>query len=205
MVAIILYFFLSTMMGIIQIGVKFLWVTLYRIKRRSTAPQGLLISAILLTFGLLALNYSVTSVVAPGYAHYGSQVFCNHTDGGRRDCSYEVDKIVPCDIYAPQEICTPTVSSTLIDRITLNTPVFGLIFYYSQWIFLLSFILGFIVALFKSPRFNQDPEEAESLLNDEEEEEAEASTGRHHYTTTTPATTAALNNDEGLMDGRQHH
>lgn len=66
------------MTGIIQIGVRFLWVTLYRIKRGSTAPQGLLFSAILLTFGLLALNYSITSVVAPGYAHFGSQVYvCN--------------------------------------------------------------------------------------------------------------------------------
>lgn len=78
MVAIIIYFFLATMTGIIQIGVRFLWVTLYRIKRGSTAPQGLLFSAILLTFGLLALNYSITSVVAPGYAHFGSQVYvCN--------------------------------------------------------------------------------------------------------------------------------
>lgn len=78
MVAIIIYFFMATMTGIIQIGVRFLWVTLYRIKRGSTAPQGLLFSAILLTFGLLALNYSITSVVAPGYAHFGSQVYVCH-------------------------------------------------------------------------------------------------------------------------------
>lgn len=78
MVAIVIYFFMATMAGIIQIGVKFLWVTLYRIKRGSTAPQGLLFSAILLTFGLLALNYSITSVVAPGYAHFGSQVYVCH-------------------------------------------------------------------------------------------------------------------------------
>jgi LMBR1 domain-containing protein 1 len=75
MVGIIIYVFFATMTGIIQIGVRFLWVTLYRIKRGSTAPQGLLFSAMLLTFGLLALNYSVTSVVAPGYAHFGSQVY----------------------------------------------------------------------------------------------------------------------------------
>lgn len=75
MMSLVLYFFLATMMGIIQIGVGFLWLTLYRIKKFSTAPQGLLICSILLSFGLLAFNYSITSVVAPGYAHFGSQVY----------------------------------------------------------------------------------------------------------------------------------
>ncbi|KAI8088321.1 putative lysosomal cobalamin transporter [Thamnidium elegans] len=164
MVGIVIYFLLATMMGIIQIGVRFLWVTLYRIKKGSTAPQGLLFSAILLTFGLLALNYSITSVVAPGYAHYGSQVYCNHTERGSRDCSVAVDMIVPCDIYAPLEICTPTVSSTLIDRITLNTPIFGFIFYYSQWAFLVTFTFGFLISLFKSPTY-ESREEEEGLLD----------------------------------------
>lgn len=66
------------------------------------------------------------------------------------------------------EICTPTVSSTLIDRITLNTPLFGLIFYYSQWIFLLSVLLGFIISLFKSP-ISQD-----TIINEIEASEIEA-------------------------------
>lgn len=80
MVGIVIYFLLATMTGIVNIGVRFLWVTLYRIKRASTAPQGLLFSSILLSFGLLAFNYSIISVVAPGYAHYGSQVYvsCNN-------------------------------------------------------------------------------------------------------------------------------
>lgn len=176
MLGIIIYFFLATMTGIIQIGVRFLWVTLYRIKRNSTAPQGLLFSSMLLIFGLLAVNYTITSVVAPGYAHFGSQVYCNHTEGGRRDCTYEVDKIVPCDIYAPPEICTPTVSSTLIDRITLNTPVFGLIFYYAQWLFLISFTFGFVISLFKSTK-SHDTSDIEA----EEEEHEGLLDGHHHH------------------------
>lgn len=78
MMGVVIYFFLATMMGIIQIGVRFLWVTLYRIKRSSTAPQGLLFSAMLLIFGLLAIIYTITSVVAPGYAHFGSQVYVSN-------------------------------------------------------------------------------------------------------------------------------
>ncbi|KAL9541668.1 hypothetical protein PS6_010194 [Mucor atramentarius] len=102
MVGLILYFFLATMSGVIQIGVRFLWVTLFRIRKGSTAPQGLLVSAVLLTLSLLALNYTVTTTVAPGYAHFGSQVYCNFTNAiGDRDCSEHVEKIVHCDIYGP--------------------------------------------------------------------------------------------------------
>ncbi|KAI8078166.1 uncharacterized protein B0P05DRAFT_542805 [Gilbertella persicaria] len=180
MICIVVYFFLATMTGMIQMGVRFLWVTLYRIKKRSTKPQALLFSSLVLTFGLFAVNYSMTSVVAPGYAHFGSQVYCNHTEGGRRDCSYEIDQIVPCDIYAPIEICTPTVSSTLIDRITLNTPLFGLILYYSQWAFLISFMFGFIIALFKSPYYYSEHVFEEEIVEDEEEEEQAGLLDGHH-------------------------
>ncbi|KAG0950790.1 hypothetical protein G6F57_000689 [Rhizopus arrhizus] len=161
MVGIILQFFLATAIGISRIGIKFLWVTLYRIKKKSTSPQGLLMITSLLTFALFSFTYSITSSLAPGYTHFGSQVYCNHTEGGIRDCSFETDKIFPCDIWAPTEICTPTVTSTLIDRIILNTPTFGFIFYYSQWLFLVTFILGFFINMFKSPQ----NEEEQGLLD----------------------------------------
>lgn len=79
MVLLIVYFFLATMSGVITIGVRFLWVSLFRIRKAATMPQGLLFSTILLTLGLLALNYSLTAVVAPGYAHFGSQVYVSGT------------------------------------------------------------------------------------------------------------------------------
>ncbi|KAI8091113.1 uncharacterized protein B0P05DRAFT_455379, partial [Gilbertella persicaria] len=102
MVSLILYFFLATMTGIIEIGIRFLWITLYRIKKGSTAPQGLLVSAVLLTLSLLALNYTMTTTVAPGYAHFGSQVYCNHTTlTGQRDCTEHNEFIVHCNVYGP--------------------------------------------------------------------------------------------------------
>lgn len=74
-VCLIVYFFLATITGIIHVGIRFFWINLYRIKKGSTAPQGLLFSAILLTLSLLALNYTMTTTVAPSYAHFGSQVY----------------------------------------------------------------------------------------------------------------------------------
>ncbi|KAI8141821.1 putative LMBR1 domain protein [Fennellomyces sp. T-0311] len=193
MVLLIVYFFLATMSGVITLGVRFLWVALFRIRKGATMPQGLLFSTILLTLSLLALNYSLTAVVAPGYAHFGSQVYCNYTTKGLRDCSEHMDKIVPCDIYAPTgmvhlhdndvtiEICTPTITSTLIDRIVVNTPFFGMFFYYSQWAFLVVFVLGFIVALFRRPRDNVDMESADVDADvDEQRGLLERSTGRQY-------------------------
>ena len=75
MISVVLYFLLATMTGMIQTGVRCLWVTLYRIKKRSTKLQALLFSSLVLTFGLFAINYSMTSIVTPGYAHFGSQVY----------------------------------------------------------------------------------------------------------------------------------
>ncbi|CAO3656079.1 unnamed protein product [Mucor hiemalis] len=169
-VGLILYFFLATMSGVIYIGIRFLWITLFKIRKGATAPQGLLVTSLLLTLGLLALNYTMTTIVAPGYAHFGSQVYCNQTSlNGDRDCSNNQDKIVRCDVFGPTDICTPTVSSTMIDRIIVNTPFFGIFFYYSQWVFLVVFTLGFIYSLFKQPRNNVD-EDLQDLVDEEEEE-----------------------------------
>ncbi|CDS05322.1 hypothetical protein LRAMOSA07851 [Lichtheimia ramosa] len=185
MVLVVVYFFMATMSGIITIGVRFLWVALFRIRKGATMPQGLLFASVLLMLALLALNYSLTAVVAPGYAHFGSQVYCNYTEGGQRDCSEHAEKIMPCDIYAPTEICTPTIASTLIDRIIVNTPFFGIVFYYSQWAFVVIFVLGFIVALFRQPRDNAD-------VNSEDVEQEEQGllerNARHHYGANTSTT-----------------
>lgn len=80
MVLVVVYFFMATMSGIITIGVRFLWVALFRIRKGATMPQGLLFASVLLMLALLALNYSLTAVVAPGYAHFGSQVYVSEFD-----------------------------------------------------------------------------------------------------------------------------
>lgn len=68
----------------------------------------------------------------------------------------------------------------MIDRIIVNTPFFGVVFYYAQWAFLLVFILGFIVALFRQPRNNVDMESADVEADEEEEERGLLDHGRGH-------------------------
>ncbi|KAI8093137.1 uncharacterized protein BX664DRAFT_329013 [Halteromyces radiatus] len=169
MIILILYYFMATLSGLVTMGIRFLWMNLYHIRKNGTAPQGLLVTAVLLTLSLLALNYTVTTTVAPGYAHFGSQVYCNYTIGDKRDCSDRNEYIIPCDLKAPTEICTPTTSSILIDRVLVDTPFLGFIFYWCQWAFLGMFLIGSVVAIFWRPRNNVGSGD-DDYLDDEEQQ-----------------------------------
>ncbi|RUS20558.1 hypothetical protein BC938DRAFT_475543 [Jimgerdemannia flammicorona] len=203
---VIIYFFFGTITGIIRLGVRFMWVTLFKIRAGATPPQGLLFATILLMLSLLALNFSITTVVAPGYAHFGSQVYVSLEGslGGRAIILSEtrgtvtgsqsssspaistrpsvrllplwlgqIISVVPLQpIYKPfppLEICTPTVASTLIDRVAVNTPFFGVAFYYTHWAFIVAFLLAFIVGLCHGPH-GQTDDDIEDLIEREEEQ-----------------------------------
>lgn len=79
---------MATVSGLIHIGIRFLWITLFKIRKHGTSPQGLLVTAILLTLSLLGLNYTVTTTVAPGYAHFGSQVYVSDIFHRKMNCFY---------------------------------------------------------------------------------------------------------------------
>lgn len=79
--------------------------------------------------------------------------------------------IYPCSEQAPQDICTPTVVSTFINRITLNYPFFGNVALWAQFGFLGLFGVVAATGLVWTPRFggsrtaeDDDLEEEESLL-----------------------------------------
>lgn len=67
------------------------------------------------------------------------------------------------------EICTPTVASSLIDGVNVNTPFFGIIFYYAQWVFIGVYLISFVLALFRTPRGQAD-DEIEDFIEREEEQ-----------------------------------
>ncbi|KAG0251233.1 hypothetical protein BG011_007748 [Mortierella polycephala] len=169
-VMIILYMFWATTKGIISIGVRFLWVNLYNIRRGATQPQGLLAATMLLMLSLAGLSYTLTMSVAPDYSMFGSQTYCNHTVLDERDCSDYPTLIIPCHVGAPSELCTPTLTSALILKIILGTPALGIAFYYMQWLFLLTFVAALIFNLVKGCRkgfgvdlIEDDPEDVDDI------------------------------------------
>jgi len=152
---IIFYIFFTTMSGIIRIGVRFLWVNLYKIRRGATPPQGLLLASVILMFAILSLNMELTTL-APQYSNWGSQTYTNPNS----------TDTVPCSLDAPPGACYMTQIGTIVNRISLRTTFFGIIFFYATWLFISATFVSFFVAAFKAKSSNIEARESDS---DEEE------------------------------------
>jgi LMBR1 domain-containing protein 1 len=183
MALLVILFFSSSITGLASIGIRFLWVRIFQIKKGRTAPQALLIATVLLALMTLAINYAIAMVVAPQYAIYGTQTFCVNAPrhpGEQPDCREHRDMVRPCsEVFsepAAKDVCTPTVMSTFLNRITLNWPVFGAVDFWAQFVFLAVFLIVFITSLFRTPRLNLSEIDEEAEVD--EEEGLLASTGR---------------------------
>ncbi|KAF3317196.1 hypothetical protein TWF173_000442 [Orbilia oligospora] len=174
----VLFFFTSTVVGLAFIGIRFLWIVIFKIRSGHTKPQALLMGTTLLTLSVLAINYGLTMFVAPQYSHFGGQKYCTwpmNEPGVVRDCTNHPDHLIPCSAGATgpaAEVCTPTVVSTFINRITLNYPFFGIFTFWAQFAFIGLFIITALTALVRTPKMN-----FEDQLADEDEEEEESLLG----------------------------
>ena len=176
-------FFTGSVVGIATIGIRFLWVTLFKIKKGMTSPNAMLMATVLLTLMTLALNYSLAMIVAPQYATFGAQTYCDrpsrHPDQ-QPDCSKHHSAVRACsersDNPSAKMVCTPSVVSTFLNRITVNFPFLGVFDFWAQFAFLGIFMLVFIVMLFRVPKL--DEEDMDDDLREAEEEGLLASTGR---------------------------
>lgn len=202
----ILFFFSSSVSGLATVGIRFLWVQLFQIRRGRTAPQAILIATVLLALIILAINYAMAMMVAPQYSIYGTQTFCLNTPrhpGEQPNCTNHPEMVVPCsEAYteaAAKDVCTPSVMSTFLNRVTLNWPVFGAIDFWAQPAFLAVFLIVFLTSLFRTPKLNMNEldEEAEA----DEEEGLLASTGRRFGATWQDITGRPTSNNGGNTSG----
>ncbi|KAG6021323.1 hypothetical protein E4U41_002525 [Claviceps citrina] len=183
MALLVLFLFSSTISGIATVGIRFLWIRIFQIRRGRTAPQALLMATVMLTLAILAINYAITMLVAPQYSIYGTQTFCSNKPdypGSAPSCKDREHLVKPCSealkFKHAKDICTPSVMSTFLNRITITWPFFGVIDFWAQFAFLGVFLVVFVTALFRSPRVNASEldEDAEA----DEEESLLAATGR---------------------------
>lgn len=144
----ILLFFCSSVVGIATVGIRFLWVVIFRIRKGHTSPQALLMATVMLTLIVLAINYSVAMMVAPQYATFGPQTYCDRParhPGEQPDCSNHKGAIKACTELAEnpvaKDVCTPSVVSTFINRVTINFPFFGVVDFWAQFVFLGTFYI----------------------------------------------------------------
>ena len=140
---IVLFFFCSSVVGVATVGIRFLWVVLFKIRSGHTSPQALLIATVILTLTVLAINYSVTMLVAPQYATFGPQTYCDlapEYPGQQPDCTHSKNSVKSCSETAEnasaRHVCTPSIVSTFINRLTVNFPFFGAMDFWAQFAFL---------------------------------------------------------------------
>jgi LMBR1 domain-containing protein 1 len=143
----ILLLFASSVVGIATVGIRFLWISIFRIRKGHTSPQALLLATVLLTLIVLAINYSVAMMIAPQYATFGSQTYCARDPkhpGEQPDCTNHRNAIKPCselaDHASAKLVCTPSVVSTFLNRMTVNFSFFGVIDFWAQFAFLGKFL-----------------------------------------------------------------
>jgi LMBR1 domain-containing protein 1 len=207
-----LLFFSASVIGIATIGIRLLWITVFRIRKAHTSPQALLIATVMLTLMTLATNYAIAMLVAPQYATFGPQTFCDHpvAPGQQPDCSSHKYHIIPCTEdtknSAAKNVCTPSVASTFLNRVTVNFPFFGVVDFWAQFVFMGVFLLAFVLLLFRTPKLS-DPDDEDDAL-EEEEEGLLASTGRRFGATWQDITgrvstdgRKGQTNGRGLRDG----
>ncbi|KAG7112585.1 lysosomal cobalamin transporter like protein [Verticillium longisporum] len=181
MTLLVLFLFSSSITGIAAVGIRFLWVRIFQIRKGRTAPQALLIATVMLALIILAINYSIAMLIAPQYSIYGTQTWCSapHGKGERPDCRDRPDYVVSCSEALSKEarsVCTPSVMSEFLNRVTITWPFFGAVAFWAQFAFLAVFLVVFVTGLFRTPKLNLSEldEDAEA----DEEEGLLASTGR---------------------------
>ncbi|KKA26289.1 hypothetical protein TD95_000088 [Thielaviopsis punctulata] len=167
----VLLLFAASISGVSTIGIRFLWVRIFQVRRGHTAPQALLITTVMLAMMILAINYSLVAMIAPQYALYGTQMVCTASTANPLGCIGQPELIVPCttiEVHQGNSVCTPSVISTFINKIIITWPLFGAIEFWSQFGFMGVFVLALFVTCVRGPRLNlsQVDEDAEE---DEEE------------------------------------
>jgi LMBR1 domain-containing protein 1 len=183
MALLVLHLFSSSISGIATVGIRFLWIRVFQIRRGRTAPQALLIATVMLGLITLAINYVVAMFIAPQYSIYGTQTFCSRKPaypGAQPDCTDYPDMIRPCSESLKNkdatDVCTPSVMSTFLNRITITWPFFGIIDFWGQFVFLAIFLIVLVTALVRTPRVNMADMDEDA--EEDEEESLLAATGR---------------------------
>jgi len=183
----VMLFFTASVVGIAFLGIRFLWVSLFELRISGTKPQGLLLSTVMLTLMVLAINYSLTMVLVPQYSHFGGQKYCSDTGYPPISALSErfpighkcpTEYIIPCDQNGPSTICTPTVVSSFTNRITLNFPFLGDFAFWAQFAFLGMYLLVTITGMVWTPKLGDRSEED---IEEEEEEGLLAGASRRSH------------------------
>ena len=153
----ILFFLFCSITGIQTIGIRFLWLSVYKIRAQKTKPQAIVLMCLNLIFLLLAINVIMFSVV-PDYTTYGDQYFINNSTSKVERCS---------DIEKNEHDCNMSRISYLLIAFHYKAWIFGAAYYYFTWLFLLVIVIGAVYKIYEMRNLSHSV----SILDEEEEED----------------------------------
>ncbi|XP_051936532.1 lysosomal cobalamin transport escort protein LMBD1 [Hippocampus zosterae] len=137
-----MYFVLTSMAGIRNMGIWFFWIRLYKIRPKRTRPQALLFLCMILLLIVLHTSYMIYSL-APQYVMYGSQKYLIESPStGLTSGNTSVSTTRICDANAPEDQCIVTRSYLFLHKFWF----FSTIYYFGNWAFIGAFLIGLVVS-----------------------------------------------------------
>uniref|UniRef100_A0A669C8L2 Lysosomal cobalamin transport escort protein LMBD1 n=1 Tax=Oreochromis niloticus TaxID=8128 RepID=A0A669C8L2_ORENI len=126
------YFVLTSMAGIRNMGIWFFWIRLYKIRPKKTRPQALLFLCMILLLIVLHTSYMIYSL-APQYVMYGSQKYLK---------TLCVASVINFVLFFFSDQCTVTRSYLFLHKFWF----FSTIYYFGNWAFIGAFLIGLVVS-----------------------------------------------------------
>uniref|UniRef100_A0AAQ5ZYJ7 Lysosomal cobalamin transport escort protein LMBD1 n=1 Tax=Amphiprion ocellaris TaxID=80972 RepID=A0AAQ5ZYJ7_AMPOC len=149
-----MYFVLTSMAGIRNMGIWFFWIRLYKIRPKRTRPQALLFLCMILLLIVLHTSYMIYSL-APQYVMYGSQKYLVQTSPLKKNVF---------SVFSDQ--CTVTRSYLFLHKFWF----FSTIYYFGNWAFIGAFLIGLVVSCCRGKKsvIEGEVEADDSDLSDDE-------------------------------------
>eukprot|EP00753_Platysulcus_tardus_P010815 PLAT3072.1.p1 GENE.PLAT3072.1~~PLAT3072.1.p1 ORF type:complete len:536 (+),score=246.98 PLAT3072.1:26-1633(+) len=170
--AITLYVFACSLYGVTSIGLRVLCVPLYRIKRRATASQALLLMGAVMMFVIQVQSMELLTL-APQYTTFGDQTYSKlvvDSDSSSKTGSDGLEQeALPCRLDVMSKSCAMSQIAIFLNRITVSMPFFAVVYYGASWLFVGFFLIFFIYALTRGKSGNL----ALELDSDEEADQLE--------------------------------
>lgn len=138
------FLLIATISGIRNLGLWFLLARLHRVKVGRTQPQALLFFCITTMLTTLAFNMILYSMTTE-YITFGNQ---NYAIKGPDD----VTTVKPCTLGDINQSCIITRGSIILMRMMSQVWIFGAIFFWWSWVFVLVGIMSFVASLVRGRR-----------------------------------------------------
>uniref|UniRef100_A0A8C6KRH2 Lysosomal cobalamin transport escort protein LMBD1 n=1 Tax=Nothobranchius furzeri TaxID=105023 RepID=A0A8C6KRH2_NOTFU len=158
-----MYFVLTSMAGIRNLGIWFFWIKLYKIRPKRTCPQALLFLCMILLLIVLHTSYMIYSL-APQYVMYGSQKYLSLASSTGSLSGNGTTRT--CDADAPEDQCIVTRTYLFLHKFWF----FSTIYYFGNWVFIGTFLIGLVVSCCRGKKsvIEGEVEADDSDLSDDE-------------------------------------